>query len=142
MKAQMVGKRQRLGEAESEIMGIIWSQGEPLTSTYIHEHLTGRTWALSTVMTALARLCEKGFVLCDRSTRTNLYSALLSEDSYREQESREFLERMHGSSIASMVTALGNSGDISPDDIEELRRILDGYGDPRPEGETGAPGKA
>ncbi|MCL2151209.1 MAG: BlaI/MecI/CopY family transcriptional regulator [Coriobacteriia bacterium] len=116
----------RLSEAESEIMEIVWGEGQPLTSTFILEHLTSRTWALSTVMTALARLCEKGYLQCDRSTRTNLYSALISNEEYLEQESSEFLRKMHQNSIASMVTALNNSGAISEDEIAKLREILDG----------------
>jgi predicted transcriptional regulator len=124
-KANSKKKLPKLSDAEMEIMDIIWKGGQPLTSTYIMDHLTSRTWALSTVMTALARLCEKGFVHCDRSTRTNYYTAVISEDQYRERESREFLKKMHGNSIASMVTALSNSGSISDDEIAELRKILD-----------------
>ena len=118
-------KFSKLSEAEGEIMNIIWGARQPLTSTYVLEHLTSRTWALSTVMTALAKLCEKGFVYCDRSTRTNFYSAVVSEEEYRGRESREFLKKMHQSSIANMVTALHNSGEISEDEIEKLRQILD-----------------
>lgn len=116
----------KLSGAESEIMDIIWGETQPLTSTYILEHLTSRTWALSTVMSALAKLCEKGFIFCDRSTRTNYYTAIVSGEEYRERESREFLKKMHRNSISSMVTALNNSGAISEDEIEKLRQILDG----------------
>ncbi|MCL1852185.1 MAG: BlaI/MecI/CopY family transcriptional regulator [Peptococcaceae bacterium] len=85
----------KLGETEQEIMAIIWAEERPLTSNYIMDHLTGRTWALSTVMSVLARLCQKGFVLCDRATRTNYYTAALSREEYLGRESREFLEKMH-----------------------------------------------
>ena len=65
----------RLGEAELEIMQILWSAQAPLTARQILQQLGDhRTWALSTLMTALSRLGEKGFVRCDRSTRTNLYT--------------------------------------------------------------------
>jgi predicted transcriptional regulator len=120
-----IKKEPKLSEAEMEIMTIIWEGGEPLTSTFILDHLTGRTWALSTVMTALARLCEKGFVYCDRSTRTNYYTATLTQQEYRDRESRKFLEKMHGNSITSLVTALNNSGAVSEEDLNELRKILD-----------------
>lgn len=127
MSKSIGGKNPKLSEAESEIMEIIWSANDPLTSNYILLHLTGRNWALSTVMTALGRLCEKGFVNCDRSTRTNYYSALISQDEYKERESREFLKKMHGNSIASLLTALNNSGSITQEDVQELRKILNRY---------------
>ena len=117
-------KLPKLSEAEGEIMEIMWKNRQPLTSTYVMEQLTSRTWALSTVMTALAKLCEKGFVYCDRTTRTNYYSALISEQDYRAGQSREFLKTMHQNSIANMVTALSNSGEISDSEIEQLREIL------------------
>ena len=47
----------RLGEAELEIMQILWSAQAPLTARQILQQLGDRrTWALSTLMTALARL--------------------------------------------------------------------------------------
>ncbi|MCL1853588.1 MAG: BlaI/MecI/CopY family transcriptional regulator [Peptococcaceae bacterium] len=118
-------KTLKLSEAEKEIMTIIWREEHPLTSNFILEHITSRTLALSTVMTVLARLCEKGFVHCDRTTRTNYYTALISKEDYRGEVSREFLETMHDNSIASMVTALNRKGAITEEDIRELRRILD-----------------
>ena len=71
----MPNRKTHLGEAELEIMQILWSARQPQTAREILAQLQGkRPWALSTLMTALARLGEKGFVSCDRSTRTNLYT--------------------------------------------------------------------
>ena len=116
----------KLSEAEREIMNIVWPAQQPLTSNYIWENLTSRTWALSTVMSVLAKLCEKGFIYCDRSTRTNYYTAVTPKEEYLRRESRHFLKNMHQDSIASMVTALHNSGEITEEEIEKLRHILDG----------------
>ena len=92
-------KNKRLGDAELEIMLVIWDCTEPVTSTYILEQLRGRrNWALSTLMTTLSRLADKGFVFCDRTTRTNYYSALISEEDYKAQEGRSFLEKLYGNS--------------------------------------------
>ncbi len=56
------------GEAELEIMQVIWDNGLPVTSNYILKKLQGkRKWQLSTLMTSLTRLETKGFVSCDRS---------------------------------------------------------------------------
>ncbi|MDR2737313.1 MAG: BlaI/MecI/CopY family transcriptional regulator [Gracilibacteraceae bacterium] len=120
-----MSKKLKLSEAEQEIMMIIWEEERPLTSNFILDQITSRALALSTVMTVLARLCEKGFVHCDRTTRTNYYSALVPREEYLEEASHEFLQRMHKSSIASMITALNRKGAISEQDITELRRMLD-----------------
>ena len=76
----MVIKMKKLGDAEIEIMKILWRQSEPVTSGKILEELAGcMNWKLPSLMTALNRLAEKGFVFCDRSTRTNYYSSIISE---------------------------------------------------------------
>ena len=113
----------RLGEAELEIMQILWSAQAPLTARQILQQLGDRrTWALSTLMTALARLGEKGFVRCDRSTRTNLYTPTLSAQA---QEGQSFLARLYGNSLPSLVASLYDSRAIGKAELQELRDYLD-----------------
>ena len=65
----MGNKKKNLGEAELEIMQAIWNSEMPVTSNYILKELQGqRKWQLSTLMTSLSRLSDKGFISCDRST--------------------------------------------------------------------------
>ena len=57
----------KLGEAELEIMQVIWDSENPVTSNHILKKLQGRRqWQLSTLMTSLTRLRDKGFISCDR----------------------------------------------------------------------------
>ena len=73
-----------LGSAERDIMQIIWSAGAPLTARQILSAIQSRRkWSLSTLMTSLSRLAAKGFVQCDRSTGTNLYTSLMTEEAFR-----------------------------------------------------------
>lgn len=116
----------RLGDAELEIMLAIWSSKSEVTSTYVLEYLQGRRkWALSTVMTSLARLCDKGFLSCDRTSGNNLYLPLISEEDYKSKESRSFLEKMYGNSFQSLVTNLYGNKIIESADLAELRRFID-----------------
>lgn len=122
----MQNKLKRLGDAELEIMLVIWRTGVPVTASTILEKLRGRrNWALSSLMTALSRLCEKGFVHCDRSTRTNLYSAVISERAYKEQEGRSFLKKLYGNSLQNFVMTLYDANAISEREIDELRTLFD-----------------
>lgn len=124
-------RRMHLGDAELEIMQAVWAAGEPVTSTEIQRRLAGRRgWALSTLMTTLARLADKGFVSCDRSSRTNYYSALVGEAEYKAAESRSFLQRMHAGSLRSLAASLAGDERLAPREAEELRRLLDKLGGP------------
>lgn len=118
--------QKKLGEAELEIMQVIWNSEDPVTSNYILKELQDRRkWQLSTLMTSLARLSDKGFVSCDRSTGSNLYTAVISENEYKAGASRHFLEKLYNNSIQNMVATLYSNKAIKSSDVEELRNFLD-----------------
>lgn len=116
----------KLGEAELEIMQVIWDSENPVTSNYILKELQGRRkWQLSTLMTSLTRLSDKGFVSCDRSTGSNLYTSIISENEYKAGASKHFLEKLYNNSIQNMIATMYNNKAIKNSDVEELRKFLD-----------------
>ena len=118
----MGNKLKKLGEAELEIMQVVWDSENPVTSNYILKELQGRRkWQLSTLMTSLARLSDKGFINCDRSTGRNLYTSVISENEYKAGASKYFIQ--------NMIATLYNYRQIKNSDIEELRDFLDGLED-------------
>lgn len=122
----MSNTTKKLGEAELEIMQVIWKEETPVTSNYILKELKEqRKWQLSTLMTSLTRLSNKGFVSCDRSTGSNLYTSLISENEYKAGASRHFLEKLYNNSIQNMIATLYSDKAIKNSDVAELRRFLD-----------------
>ena len=116
----------KLGEAELEIMQVVWENETPVTSNYILKELQGlRRWQLSTLMTSLTRLADKGFIHCDRSTGSNLYTSIISENEYKAGASKHFLEKLYNNSIQNMIATLYNNREIKSSDLEELRDFLD-----------------
>ena len=122
----MCSSLKKLGEAELEIMQVIWDSTSPVTSNYILKELQGRRkWQLSTLMTSRSRLANKGFIICDRSSGTNLYSQVVSESDYKTNAGKHFLEQMYNNSIQNMVATLYSSKMIKEADLTELRNYLD-----------------
>ncbi|MBD5504370.1 MAG: BlaI/MecI/CopY family transcriptional regulator [Lachnospiraceae bacterium] len=122
----MCSSLKKLGEAELEIMQVIWDSTVPVTSNYILKELQGRRkWQLSTLMTSLSRLANKGFIICDRSSGMNLYSQIVSERDYKTNAGKHFLEQLYNNSIQNMVATLYSSKMIKETDLAELRRYLD-----------------
>lgn len=118
--------KKKLGEAELEIMQVMWNNDGPVTSNFILKELQGRRkWQLSTLMTSLSRLADKGFVSCDRSTGSNLYAPIVPESDYKTAESKNFLEKLYDNSIQNMVATLYSSRALKKSDVEELRKFLD-----------------
>lgn len=122
----MGNTQKKLGEAELEIMQMIWDSENPVTSNHVLKRLQGRRqWQLSTLMTSLTRLVDKGFISCDRSTGSNLYTFTISEDEYKAEASRHFLEKLYNNSIQNMIATLYSDRAIKSSDIEELQDFLD-----------------
>ncbi len=116
----------KLGEAELEIMQVIWKTDVPVTSSFILKELQERRkWQLSTLMTSLSRLVDKGFISCDRATGNNLYSSIISENDFKAKESKSFLEKLYNNSIQNMVATLYSNKAIKDSDMNELRKFLD-----------------
>lgn len=118
--------KKKLGDAELEIMLVIWGQDTPLTSVQIREQLVrARPWSMPQVMTSLARLVDKGFVSCDRTTGMNIYRSEITEDEYKAQESQTFLSKLYRNSVPEMVNHLYSNKVIGQADIEDLRALLE-----------------
>jgi len=119
-------KNLRLGDAEFEIMMVLWRAEGDVDAKYVLEHLPKRrTWAMSSLMSSLAKLCEKGFVACDRTQRLNQYSALISEVDYKAAEGKKMLSSIYDNSLQNFVTALYSKQVIGDEEIAGLRKFLD-----------------
>ena len=115
----------RLPDAEFTVMKAIWHSEIPVTTHVINEHLSSDiSWKPQTLLTILARLCEKGFLSSERRGRERCYTLLISEDEYLEIETGNFLNRYSGNSIGSLVKALCAENDLSAEDISELRDMF------------------
>ena len=116
----------KLSEAEFEIMQVLWRHDVPMTSNQLLDEMGDkRNWKLASLMTTLARMAAKGAVYCDRSTRTNYYKALVSEQEYKLAEGSSVLETLFNKSAKDFVASLYQGKQMSSKDIRELREYLD-----------------
>lgn len=116
----------RLPDAELKIMMIIWEAESRVTSSYIMEKLKGEeTWGQTTVLNFLSRLVDRGFLKREKEGKSNLYTPLIEEEIYLESESKSFLERLHGNSIKSLVSALYKGKALTKGDLKELQAFIE-----------------
>lgn len=119
-------KNPRLGDAELDIMLILWDSCRAMTAKEVQQKLISkRNWALSSLMTALERLCAKGFVACDRTGGMNLYTPKIQEEIYRAEEGKTLLEKLYGNSVGSLVASLYAGQVIGEKELSELRSLID-----------------
>lgn len=115
----------RLPDAEFTVMKIIWHMEEPITSHQIMTQLEKDiSWKPQTLLTMLARLTEKGFLSSCRAGRERCYKPIISEEEYLEVETGSFIKRYSGNSIGNLIKTFYSEGDLSAEDIDELREWL------------------
>ena len=104
----------KLSDSEFEIMKILWNRDDAMTSNEILDGMKGqRDWKLASLMTVLARMVEKGYVYCDRSTRTNYYNAVVGEQQYKVDEGEQLLDKLFHRSITKFIGHKHTSPSIS-----------------------------
>lgn len=122
----------KLSDKEFNIMEILWHNGGAMTSNEILDNADGAfNWKLASLMTVLSRMADKGYVYCDRSTRTNYYTATIAEEEYKLRESESFLDRLFDRSATKFIASLCEKDRISKDEIAELKEYLDSLGEER-----------
>lgn len=122
----MAKKYARLPDAELEVMKTVWGANKPVPSSYIMKQLEGqKSWGLTTVLNLLSRLIERGFLECRKDGKFNIYTPVVDEKIYLENESKSFLERLHGNSLKSLVASLYDSDSLTEKDFEDLKQFID-----------------
>jgi|SRR5436190_24155773 BlaI family penicillinase repressor len=122
--------RPRISEAEWEIMKVIWSKA-PISASEIFQTLMTRdpSWHPKTVKTYLTRLVSKQVLAFRKEGRAYVYTPLLTEKECVGAATKRFLNRVFGGSLKPMLAHFVGSQKLSPKEIEELKRILDGGGE-------------
>ena len=118
-------KLPKISESEQIVMKSIWAEN-PVTANRIVEVLSETTtWKPKTIKTLLNRLVNKGAVGYEKSGREYQYYPLIDEAVFVKAESRSFLRRVFGGSMKPMLATMVENEDLSSEDIQELKRILE-----------------
>ncbi|HWQ70684.1 MAG TPA: BlaI/MecI/CopY family transcriptional regulator [Desulfitobacteriaceae bacterium] len=114
----------RMSDSEKQIMEFIWAAGRPITTREIIANLPEKTWKQSTVVTFLARLMEKGVIKATRISKANYYEPCITEQEYRNFETKQFIADVHKGSVLGFISTLCDNGDLTKKDIEKLMKRL------------------
>ena len=114
-----------ISEAEYQVMKLIWDKA-PVSTKEVTEILTVESsWKPKTIQTLLSRLVKKGAIGYKKEGRVFVYTPLIKEEDYVEQESSSFLNKFYDGALNSMVVNFLVQDKLTENDINELKKILD-----------------
>ena len=115
----------RLPDAELEVMQAIWACEPPVARTDINEILKDtHPMALTTLLTVLTRLSEKGFIQIQKDGRSARYVPLIARQDYLAQQSRCFVQKVCRGNLSAFAAALCDSG-LTKEELALLRELLE-----------------
>jgi BlaI family penicillinase repressor len=114
----------RITEAEWEVMAVVWDRAPVAASTVVEVLEHRKQWTLATVRTLLRRLVNKGALDQRADGKRYIYTARISMAECARRESESFLDRVLGRAPSEAILHLVKRAELSREDIQELRRIL------------------
>lgn len=120
-----MSKIPRPTDAELALLRVLWDHG-PSTVRQIHEVVSvERPTGYTTVLKLLQIMTEKGLVERDERARTHVYRARLSAAETQRQLVGHLVDRAFGGSAAALVMQALAARRASPEELAEIRRLLD-----------------
>jgi predicted transcriptional regulator len=111
--------------SELEILAVLWKRGPSSVRDVYEElekkHRTGYT----TVLKLMQIMAEKGLVTRDEQNRAHIYSAKPAEAETQRNLVDDLAERAFGGSAYRLALHALGSKKSTPEEIAEIRRLLD-----------------
>lgn len=115
----------RLPDAELEVMQAVWACKSPVTRPDVEKILfQTHPMAMTTLLTLLTRLSDKGFLTIEKEGRKSRYTPCISRETYLASQSKTFVDKLCGGSISAFATALCSSG-LTKEELAQLRDMLE-----------------
>jgi len=110
-------------ERELDVMDILWRDGSGTVSD-VKERISDDL-AYTTVLTILRTLEQKGFVGHKPEGRAYRYHPLVGKEEARESHLRRLTRKLFGGSRELLMAQLVSDGDLTREELERLRSMLD-----------------
>lgn len=111
----------KIFESEYRFCLILW-ETEPIRSRDLAELCRERLgWSKTTTYTVIRRLADRGVVKNENAVVTSL----VSKDQAQVSELDEMMEKRFENSLPAFIAAFARRQNLTQEDIEALRRIID-----------------
>jgi len=140
-REKKAGKRRRglprISDAELVVMKVVWEKA-PVTASQVVETLENRRhWKPKTIHTLLRRLARKGALDYEKLGRAHHFRPLVDAAEYAHAAGRSFLRSFFDGEVAPFLACFLEREKLSKEEIEELRRIVNGNQESATSGKAG-----
>jgi len=108
---------------ELEIMNVLWD-GSPANVQSVQQNLA-RPLAYTTVQTMLNVLWRKGHAKRTLKEKAYFYRPAVSRHSVAQRTLGDVVDRLFGGSATNLVMSLVETNQLSREDVEKVRRMID-----------------
>jgi len=113
--------------AELEILAVLWERG-PSTVRDVHTVLSKtKPIGYTTVLKLMQIMAEKGLVRRNEDQRAHLYEARARQDQTQGRLVRDLMDRAFAGSAAQLVMQALSARKASPEELAQIRRLLDEF---------------
>ena len=109
-------------DKEMEIMRVVWELGEA-TAKQIQEKLPGERH-YNSVLTIIRVLERKGHLMHRPEGKAHVYRAKSTQEKSRSKVLGHLIKQVFGGSAASLVLHLVETGDLTEEDLSEVRQQM------------------
>lgn len=112
-------KQEGLTPREMELMQILWAKGEA-TVEEMKRQLPDAIGG-STIRTLLQIMEDKGYAVCDKRGRANVYRALVKEVDVQTSALKQMVSRLFGGSPEMLLARLVETESVDMDEVARLQ---------------------
>ena len=112
-------------EVELQILRILWELG-PSPVRDVHKRLEEEKGTnYSTTVKMLSVMLDKGLVKRDEQAQPHVYRAVLTRDRAGQRMLNDLIDKVYNGSAATLVLQALASRKASPEELDEVRKLLD-----------------
>lgn len=112
-----------------EVLHHVWELEEATVRQVRERILETREVAYTTIMTVMKNLAEKDYLKYRKEGVTYVYSPARKPDSVRSSLIGDLMKKVFKGSPKELVQALVNSNDLSKNDLDEIKQMIDNMED-------------
>ena len=114
----------KIFDSELKVMEALWKAGNLTAGQLVQAMKEQVGWSRTTTYTVIGKLIDKGAI--ERYGSDFSCKAIITKGQVQQYEAEELIDKLFNGSAELLMSALFNANKVSPDEIERMKRFVDG----------------